>query len=428
MTAPTTLVASDTLFIMNPATGQVTDIVSPAGVPSGMFTTDPVKGPVALGVAVAFGGGASYLGQVASNTYLPAQLSASNVQSNWRSMKFARDKIASLQIAYPSWYSNSETPTGANMTLSASIEYPAGTYTQVKWAGSTSVVVASGALSPLSDVVTVAIPKNAQFWVRTWNQCSAGAIFTAQVGTVSGNFSELGASGLTDKTMSGSISGTGPYDFGPCLIVSQTTKPSVLIIGDSIENEAAYTNNSTTQDFSGDYGVVARSIGPNFGYTKYALTGDSIATFNANCAKRKLLIPYFTHLIDEFGRNDVDSSATAATILAGYATLQQNFAALKVCQTTIPPKSTSSDNWATVANQTAATTSGVAQTVNQAIRAGLPNFERSFDIAGPLETATDSSIWQVGLIYLDGNGVHPSAAGNQVIRKSGIFSPALITR
>src|ERR1017187_6734104 len=78
------------------------------------------------------GGATVYTGQVATRTFVPQFIDTTNKQFNSRSFHIARDTITALQIAVPNWYvgSGTETSIAQTATITASIEYPAATFTQ----------------------------------------------------------------------------------------------------------------------------------------------------------------------------------------------------------------------------------------------------------------------------------------------------------
>lgn len=128
--------------------------------------TFPAFPPALAGVAKP----APYVGHVATGVILPTLQYSGWLQMNSRTPHVARDDITQLKVAFPSFYVNGasgEASVGGNVTFTASIEYPAGTFTQVKWSTASSIVQAANSYS-LSDWVTVTIPKGKVFWVRNF--------------------------------------------------------------------------------------------------------------------------------------------------------------------------------------------------------------------------------------------------------------------
>ena len=111
-----------------------------------------------------------------------------------RSYHVAMDNISSLQLVLIG---------EANASDTASIEYPAGTFTQVKFGGSATGTVPSGGILT-SDSVSVTIPKGATFYVRRYHVAPTNVgIYTGGIDIPGGDALHYGASGIADQTMGG---------------------------------------------------------------------------------------------------------------------------------------------------------------------------------------------------------------------------------
>lgn len=386
----------------------------------------------------------SYVGQVATKCRIPVNRSTSNLQANARTHHVAREHISSLKIELPNWYwtrggTLTEANGGGNITYTASIEYPAGTFTQVKWSGATSVVVASGN-SALSDFVTVSIPNGDSFWVRSYAVAATAIVFTdgnsgfPQRDGANGEVYEYAASGITDKTMGGTIvdngAATAPI-FSPTAIVSNTVRPSVLIIGDSRD-----WGFNDTYDSSGDLGDLARSIGPTWGYINAGCAGDTFSGFITAHTKRVALATYVSHVIIGDAINGLRAGGsgqnkTAATVLGELQTVLGYFST-KRCYTSTcgGPNSTSTDNFATTANQTVNTNSAQITAYNDAIRAGVANSVGFFEIADQVESARNSGKWWVTGVAnaTTADGLHSIQSGYLRIKNSAAIDPSILVR
>jgi hypothetical protein len=107
---------------------------------------------------------------------------------------------------------------------------------------------------------------------------------------------------------------------------------------------------------------------------------------------------------------------------------------MPVYQTTITPRTTSTDGWATVANQTVVAGCGQPRTdLNAWLRAGAPvngsgtpvaigtagavpcpYLTGIYDAAATVEDATDPTKWKAATV-LTGDGVHPNATGHALM-------------
>lgn len=353
-----------------------------------------------------------YLGQVAGNGLAAFFVDASLKQANTREMHYARDDITSLQIAFSNYYGAESAP-GAPLTIRAAIEYPANTFTLVYWSSVRDLIIANGLLGPLSDAFSVVIPRGAMFWVNNFAQCTSGVVYLTRPSSTPSLYSTgaFSGSGQTDLTTS-TAARSPDQNWHPCtLIVGTTTRASVLGLGDS----ETYGVNENIMDQSQDMGLLARSIGPAFANLIVGNPGETLAGFLGSAGvQRRKIIPYFSHLINAYGRNDLGVS-TAAQIIAN----MNAFAALKsvsqkVITCTVTPKSASTDSWATTTNQTTDSTNADRITVNQTIRAnGIVGCETFFDSSPAWETLPDSGIWVPGYTT---DGLHGSSTANITLR------------
>lgn len=363
-----------------------------------------------------------YLGQVATNClHMAAILVGTSTQMNMWSAHFARDDITSLQVAWANYFGSSEAGPLGNLTVTASVEYPIGTLHQVTWSASTSCVIASGDMGPLSDPVAVVIPKGALFRVRAFETCAQGVpLITSSVSASNLQVVEVATSGLTDKTMSGTVSGTGMGTYAtPALIVAQTTRPSFAIFGDSI---GIGGDESGTLDYSGDVGIVARSVGQSYAYLNISRAGDTLANLLTSAgAKRRALAAYCSGIICEMGRNDFTAGRTAAQHAANIQSLAALFPGKPVFSTTVTPLSTSSDTWVTVGNQTAGTGNAERVAFNERLRANsVPGAADFLDVTSVVESSLNSGLWAVGMVTTTGGGagLHPNTAGYLAVRQA----------
>ncbi len=366
----------------------------------------------------------SYLGQVATRTYQPFGFYAGNTSIQSRSTHFARDAVSSLQVVLPNWYGvagTGEVAPGADASIAASIEYPSGSFTPLTFAGAPSGTIPDGGFA-VSDPAKVVIPVHAQFWVRTNYHNPNGVIYEGFNNAFAGDGSELSPAVQADKTTSGAIAASGLL-YMPAAILAETTKPSVLCLGDSIMLGVR----DTFDDLTGDQGIVARSIGPSFGYANFGLAGDTIGAVLASHKNRVALASYFSHVVSDYGGpNDYNSP----TILTDISSLGALFPSNKRFQTTRVPNSTSSDGWATVTAQSSGT-AAFFRAVNQSIRAGVQNWDGYFDVAAVLESAPDSGLWNVGpdgSHPLTADGVHPDTLGNVLVARSSAVRPEVFRR
>lgn len=299
-----------------------------------------------------------YQGIVSTRHTVPTAIIAP-ATATWisgRTMRWARSRIVNLSFLEGGCYvntSNTETcPTGK--TSKKSIEYPSGTITQCN--GGNAIAVSTATLIPCPEAPI--IPDGAQFWERfTDINTTNGPVYH---GTQSNNFIagvdgfQYGTGTPTDYT----VSGTPPNSFnlsqggGSLAIIAFTTKSCTTINGDS----KAIGISDYVNDNTGDLGH-SRFYGQTMGYANLAVGGTTLAGYLAGShTMRDAVIALCSFSEDEAGINDAGAGKTAAQI----ATMRASWAALypnaRVLGATFTPDSTSTDSWATTANQTPAPT------------------------------------------------------------------------
>lgn len=281
----------------------------------------------------------SYTGVVTTRCSLPTTFDGTNKQCMSRSEHISRDTISSLQLVLPNWRVNTtEVGSGAASTFTASIEYPAGTFTQVLFGGSASGTAADGA-NLVSDSVSVSIPKNTEFWVRIYCTNSSGILYSVRGNANVGDRIQLGVSGVSDVTMSGTVPNGSPAScMFPCAIIGSTQRISVALIGTSRTGGGGDTQSTTPADL----GFMARSIGPGFGYINEGITGDTAAAFvQSNTNRVALANNYCSHVVVEYGVNDtVTTAGNRTTLETNMQTIYALFPTKRVYGVTIAPVTT----------------------------------------------------------------------------------------
>jgi hypothetical protein len=216
-----------------------------------------------------------------------------------------------------------------------------------------------------------------------------------------------GGADLT-TTGSGSVSGgSGGAMYGPVAILGRphTRKPIVAVVSDSIFD-------GYSDDFHSAYfGPVSRAC-LNLGYPLVRLSrgGETALSFNTplNRRLRAQLLDGVTHCIVEYGTNDgINSAGNATNVinrLTGIGTYL-NSMGIKAYLSTVPPRTTSTDSWATTGNQTPVSVIANLATVNQAIRAGITPYQGVIDLEGMCSSSQDSGLWGTSKTV---DGVHPS--------------------
>lgn len=352
----------------------------------------------------------NYLGFVATRAE-PAQGTDGNTQMMSRTFHIAMTNIYACKLVFPNWTSQiNETGNGGTATLTASVEYPSGTFNRITFnSGITSVSIASGS-TVFSDTINLStpIPEGALFWVRTYYTNPNGVIYQFFGFNTSGyDSAEEGTSGIVDQTMiAGTVAATPAANvYLPEAIIGYTNKPSILIFGDS----RAIGGTGTPSVFGSGYELL---VGRYYGYSNMSLSSAKMSDYITNHAQRNLLIPYATHVITEFGINDLNAGTTAVQLEAYDKTLS-TYLSVPLYATTLEPFASSADSFRTLNGQTVSNVTRA--TYNDDLRNHLvPGVSNYIEMADTVESSRDSGKWMVNgqpNYVSSGSGLHPNQGG-----------------
>lgn len=370
-----------------------------------------------------------YLGQIATASKINSAWTNSNKFQMVRSPHIMRDPQPAKVVFHNGYWDAASTlqelGSGGTMTVAqAEIEYPAGTtLAALTFAGGQGSTAIDGALIASDFCAAMAsIPAGARFWVRYLLNCSNGICFNQVPDAVNGAAMTYTNTAQTYQPAGQPVTDTsnGVYGNSPIAIVGITSKASVLLLGDS-RTEGA----KDTYDSSGDLGETARSIGPFLAYINAGCRGDTLAKFLASYAFRTGLAQFCSHVVCEAGINDCTSGAGVSAIRQNMQLLWQKFANKAVYQITIPPVTTSSDSWATTANQTTHAQNPTRQSINELIRSLPHPLTGYFEVADAVESARNSGLWKPSYTP---DGTHENQAAALAIKNAGGINPALILR
>lgn len=260
-----------------------------------------------------------------------------------------------------------------------------GTLYRITFGGRTTATLDPGG-KITGDVVGVSVAPGDVVSVRTY--LASGTAYPPReivgaLGTGWGGFTAT-----TDLTAPGSAAVTAAtaWAFGPSSLLGYQSgnTPAVLIVGDSICAGA----------YDGFYGIAGGRI-PNFeylsggGFTMRALSGsagvintarlgDKAETFvgTDGSFRRLANAPRCTSAIIEYGTNDLftggSNAATLETNNLEIATALRALGITILYLTTLSPRTTSTDGWATTTNQTVGAAESQRVAYNTWVRAGCP--------------------------------------------------------
>lgn len=315
--------------------------------------------------------------------------------------------ISDIVLAFPGFGINAsfvEADFPVSYTATAAIEYPAGTFYPVYLNGSRNIAVTPGRTLVRTDPLPITIPAGAQFFVKCFASWSAGHFWMTENGGYLLAAPQQGwcnaGTGLADNTLTAttftqSESGNGftPFVYG------RLASPiaSVGILGDSISVATGEQADSVTGAIFMERAF--RGIIPVNNVSKVGLGLLNLVPGQRNEGMHLILRDSISHLIISLGRNDLQGN-TAATTEANLQKIMAPFLSrgVKIFGVTVVPTTTSTDNFATTANQTVANAANETQRLlyNTWLRANW----QSIGMSGLLDWAhvadpTDSGKWNV---------------------------------
>jgi lysophospholipase L1-like esterase len=400
-------------------------------------------------IDIIFGDRKQFMGQLATRCYVFTASGGST--SSWmsRTGHYARCEIRDMKIAYCAWYVSTstflETGIGGTMTIYASVEYPSGVITPFSWNGATHANIASGT-TRFCDLVPVSIPIGALFWIRMFMQGTTAIPYydsgnggVPPYGNTTAPIGDALANTATNSYLSGTITdGGNGFQMWPNAIVGHTSSPSIAMWGDS---RLPGLGDSVT-DATGDRGELGRALGSppgasggasvGYPYINFGVPGDLLSNFLPSNTLRLALSKYCTHVISEYGINDLNNSESTATIEADILSAAALLRPRPFYQTTVAPQTSSTDMWKTLGNQTVAANNANRQTLNTWIRS-LSGIDGCVEVAGSVESggvAIPSGKWIVNgtANYATSDGLHETSAANLLISTSngGLVRPDII--
>ena len=361
--------------------------------------------------------------------------------------------VADLEFAYGGWGQTVNDPNSgdvaqanaAPLPIQAAIEYPSGVLTTIYFRGSATGYVENGG-TLLSDTLGVDIPADTRFWVRTWHNPATGDRVLQTRNTSGGTHGE-GYTDVSNLTTPGSVAvpQNDAYVYAPYRINGRMLVgvPSVALVGDSITRGIGDTS---PFDGSNDTsGYAARAVGAaKFPWIVLAVAGERGQDFLSSPIghlRRMPLTRGCSSALVNYGTNDLQAalSPTFASMTAMLVSVWRLFHVRGIATwgCTLTPNSTTTDAWATVANQaiSADRSNSVRVAVNNWMRDGAPidattflavavgaaglrigqgghPLRGYFETADAAESARDSGLWKASHTS---DGLHPNATGHAAL-------------
>ena len=270
-----------------------------------------------------------------------------------------------------------------------------------------------------SDFLPVSIPANTKAFlrIRTFNLTAYSPAYIHMAPDYGDGIAADNAS--TDLTLGTGISGYGNPSasavpgFSTIFGWAETEVPSLVALGDStIRTGDTISAYSTLWNDRG-HGFVARAGYGICGTGDCSRGGENVAPFllKSNVNRLRYALDYSTAVVS-YGRNDIDGANTASTVYANIAKMVERLKGMgfkKTVVCTLFPKTTSTDNWATVANQTRVNATKDDQ-LSGLIVANSAGADYVLDVRTAI--ADVSGVW-IPLGTPD--GVHPSKASHILV-------------
>lgn len=331
--------------------------------------------------------------------------SGSNQTATYRGSYWATQQgpITGLRLVYPHVFLNStgeEDGEAENLLIKAAIEYN-GAFQRVFFHGRRIAEYEPGSIL-VSDPVGLRIPAGANFFVRS--RISVNTVghkwptMTATNTTIGEGYSSNAADQADDYGVLDNNAGAAL--FGPAAILGevQSTEPvySVVIIGSSSGAGQGDAAEAPTYDL----GYLSRLLGNKVGSARITRASQTLAQWASDSSRRTALLALLapTHVIIQLGANDVTNNTAFATIIGDLAKVVdacRNVGAQVYLQT-YTTVTTSSDSWATIANQTVAASHARRVQVNGWMRNGgaeTIGAQGYLEIADLVEPARNSGLW-----------------------------------
>lgn len=158
----------------------------------------------------------------------------------------------------------------------------------------------------------------------------------------------------------------------------------------------------------------------NIPFTNLSKSGDMTSTYSVDEAQARFAcLEYATHVIFGMGNNDIMSGRTLAQMQESHleAWAHAKLFGCKVGAVTLTPRTTSTDSWATVANQTPMsgyTTAGIRGQFNAWLvqQKALGNLDFIVDVNSVVADTTNPDVFKAGFSY---DGTHWGAASTLTV-------------
>lgn len=312
-------------------------------------------------------------------------------------------------------------------------------FVPVSVGGTTSTTLEAGVTMITTNPVGVYLPAHTEFLIKTGIVIAASTYVAAGISATNKTVRVASTSATSQifsrfnvSTPSGGTTTT--LSFFPVMItgIPQERHPAVIIWGDSLSAGVG----DVTTDANGAVGCMEKACmnvygtGKHMPFSNFSKSGDVSTTYEADEAQSRFaFLEFATHVLFSLGSNDIGSGRTAAQIKASMqeAWAHARIFGLTIGAMTLPPRTTSTDSWATTANQTVVAgyaSNSIRGEINAWLREQLAAGAIDFlvDVSGQVtNTSGDPDKWNAGATY---DGTHYTPATHDLLATyiRGIFA------
>lgn len=401
------------------------------GLTKALFSSSGNSGPLTLRV-------------VSTNTNFPNNYSTTYKQMMTRRRHVISSRITSIKARLVNTYVDPATWTelgsGAATTYTIALEKNGVNLGSFTVGGNPSISVAD--LSQVdTDALTVDLSPGDIVYSRTYVTNPNGILYEGNAvsgtrpqynDTANGEACYAAASGITDTTTGvGALTGGTNVTTamgGPFALIGMSNVAAVGILGDSIEvgiGEAMSASNGR--------GICHVSIAAlGLGVGKIAQGGDAAVKFLASNTKRLAAMSgIFTHVICNYVFNDIVNNArTAAQVAANHTTIAGLLPGVIYDVRTASPYSTSTDSYATTANQTPVASGTQLSAANDLLRALPSGIRKCWETSDAMGTGRNTNIWKADGIVGNrrtADGVHPTRISGDDVIAAAVFQKSFFS-
>lgn len=386
----------------------------------------PGVGPIPIPTAVL----------ASSRLQLPNLATASNGTNTTSNSRIAMYNetgatITKLKVFWVNWNSvasgSNEVDGTSTITVTASVEFPAGTVNQCLFSAATSATIAPAGLALNCDEVTLSTPitPGSIFWVNTFVSVVGGQKWPIVIQTPlyqTANMNEgcnVGV-GLTDQTLTPATITGNNSAYAPSAVLATgftgtSVKFGIIGLGDSVIAGATDVQDPQTLGH-GNIGFLGKACASKCAYVDMAVTGSKAQSqIGVNFTKRLDLLNRLGPLIicANWGSNDMAGGRTFAQVSADNANIFAQIAALggvkRIVGLPIIPRTNDTFAGATVTSVSTTANVQIPSTAN--LRTGQKIVMAGWNVAAYNGTFNITVIDSQNFSYTFAGGTSPTTGG-----------------